>query len=35
MKEKAHGSGKITVWNGDNFIGHFKQGKKEGKGISR
>ena len=32
-KEKAHGEGKLLIGNGDNYVGQFRKGKKEGKGI--
>jgi hypothetical protein len=30
-----HGYGKLTFTNGDEYIGEFKLGKKEGKGVYR
>lgn len=32
-REKAEGKGRLVVWNESSFKGHFKQGKKEGRGI--
>ena len=34
-RERAHGEGRLEMVKGDNYVGGFKKGKKEGKGIFR